>query len=172
MASAAAAASPAKRWSLPAYGSPTGLELVEVSLPIIAKPGEAVLEVLTTTASASDLVYLSGFLPMRQPLPCTPGFDVVGRVVSVGAGVTSLAVGDTVVGMPGHSCMATKVVLQAAKLLKIPPSTDPEQLVGVALAGARRQRCSVASSRGGRLRAPDTQPLDPSERFSWNSDFH
>jgi NADPH:quinone reductase-like Zn-dependent oxidoreductase len=65
----------------------------------------------------------------------TPGYDAVGVVHAVGAGVTDFAVGDRVAAMPRHACMATHVTLKAAQLVKIDATVPADTAVAVVLTG-------------------------------------
>jgi NADPH:quinone reductase-like Zn-dependent oxidoreductase len=93
------------------YGTPDVLELDEVPVPT---PGadQVLIEVEATSLNALDwhfltgtpyLVRLSGGI--RRPKRTTPGSDVAGTVVAVGAEVTRFAVGDRVFGeIAGGGC--------------------------------------------------------------------
>jgi propanol-preferring alcohol dehydrogenase len=75
-----------------AHGNGGALVLDDVAVPE-ATSGEVVLEVLACGVCRTDLHVVDGELPsLRYPL--TPGHEIVGRVVRVGANVTTLRVGD------------------------------------------------------------------------------
>lgn len=85
-----------------------GLELVDVAPPDAPGPGEILIEVAATGICGSDLsiqswgASYSAF--MSGVLPVTLGHETAGRVIAVGAGVTSPAIGDQVVVNPAVSC--------------------------------------------------------------------
>ncbi len=58
-------------------------------------PGEVVVEVAACGVCRTDLHLAEGDLPPHRPA-CTPGHEVVGRVVELGAGASRFAVGDRV----------------------------------------------------------------------------
>jgi NADPH2:quinone reductase len=58
------------------------------------------------------------------PLPTVIGYEVVGRVAAVGSGVTSLAVGDRVVGFTRFGGYSQWVVTQEIAAVKISESMD------------------------------------------------
>jgi propanol-preferring alcohol dehydrogenase len=75
-----------------AHGNGGALVLDDVAVPE-ANSGEVVLEVLACGVCRTDLHVVDGELPSLQ-YPLTPGHEIVGRVVRVGANVTTLRVGD------------------------------------------------------------------------------
>jgi len=73
------------------------LEPVEMATPGAAA-GEIVVRVLACGVCRTDLHVVDGELP-HPAIPIVPGHEIVGRVESVGAGVTTCAPGDRV-GIP------------------------------------------------------------------------
>ncbi len=69
----------------------TPLVLREVAMPEPA-PGQVLVEVLACGLCRTDLHVVDGELP-NPKLPLIPGHQIVGRVVEVGAGVSSIAAG-------------------------------------------------------------------------------
>ncbi|MFJ1648516.1 Zn-dependent alcohol dehydrogenase [Streptomyces sp. NPDC088258] len=84
---------------LPAVGAP--LEITEIELP---EPGPGQVRVRLAAAGVchSDLSLSNG--TMRVPVPAVLGHEGAGTVVSVGAGVTGVAPGDSVVLNWAPSC--------------------------------------------------------------------
>jgi propanol-preferring alcohol dehydrogenase len=76
----------------PSADGPPPLAGVDLAEPT-AGPGELVVTVDACAACRTDLQLVRGDLPARH-LPITPGHQVVGRVVTVGADVDGWAVGD------------------------------------------------------------------------------
>jgi propanol-preferring alcohol dehydrogenase len=62
------------------------------------KPGEVLIEVLACGVCRTDLHVVDGELP-NPTYPVTPGHEIVGRIVAVGAGVTQHGIGERV-GVP------------------------------------------------------------------------
>ncbi len=77
--------------------------------------------------------------PAKPPLPHILGRDGVGDVLAVGAGVSNVAVGDTVgilrcdVGVETWGTLAEKTVVCAASLAKIPGGWSMEEMAGAPL---------------------------------------
>lgn len=80
------------------HGGPDVLHVVEEDLPEPG-PGEVRVSVLAAGVSAFDLMYRRwGRLPGSPAVPFSLGEDVVGTVDALGAGVTSLELGQKVAG--------------------------------------------------------------------------
>jgi alcohol dehydrogenase, propanol-preferring len=81
----------------PAPIADAGLEVRDVDVPVPAV-GEVLLKVLANAVCRTDLHVIEGELPDPK-LPLIPGHQIVGRVETLGDGVTGVAVGDRV-GVP------------------------------------------------------------------------
>ena len=112
-----------RRWQLDAYGSPDGLKLVEYDIPTTSLgPRDVLVRVCATTATYTDLLVLSGSYVPKFPAPVTPGYELVGTVLSTGRDVTAVAVGDRVAAMPQNGCLAEARVVPEKFCVKL--STD------------------------------------------------
>lgn len=157
----APSATTAKAWQLAEYGSPSGLKLTTVNLPAL-KPGEALLKVLATDSTYTDLLILQGSYQPRFPVPVVPGYCAIAIVEAVSAPAGEVAVGDTVAVMPQHGCAQTRIIVPAAKCVKIRPDAAPERAVALVLTGVTAYQM-LHRSTGGRLanlstRTPATMP--------------
>lgn len=79
-------------------GDPDVLELVDVSAPGPAAD-EVLVEVEAAGVNFSDVGRRRGLYLEPTPLPFVPGSEIVGRVITAGAGVSSVGVGDRVAGV-------------------------------------------------------------------------
>jgi NADPH:quinone reductase len=87
-----------KAWQVHALGEPRDvLTLAEVPVPEPG-PGQVLVRVRAAAANFPDVLMCRGGYQVRPPLPFTPGIELCGEIVSVGAAVTGLAVGDRVLG--------------------------------------------------------------------------
>lgn len=78
------------------YGSPREvLELLDLPLEQPG-PGEIVIGMEAAAMHIADLRTITGARDFSFPLPRTPGFEGIGRVLRVGEGVTAFGVGDRV----------------------------------------------------------------------------
>ncbi len=90
--------------------------------------GEVVIEVAATGLNFRDVMWAMGLLP-EEALEdgfagATIGMELSGRVTAVGAGVTDLAVGDTVMAI-APAAFSTHVVVSRAGVAKLPSNIDP-----------------------------------------------
>ncbi len=107
------------------------IELVEFELAAPAA-GEVVVRVIAATINPSDLLTLTGKYGQLPPLPARCGNEGVGRVESMGEGVTSLTVGQLVLLPVGCGTWASHILANADDLLVL-PEADPLQLAMLAV---------------------------------------
>jgi NADPH:quinone reductase len=125
------------------YGGPEELVWREVSRPA---PRDSEVRIRTAFAAVNraDVEIRRGEWPVMQdePFPYTPGLEVVGEVESVGAAVSSVAVGERVITMMQHlggiwgerpGGYGEFVVVEADTLATIPPDVDLEQIAALGL---------------------------------------
>nr|WP_239542599.1 NADPH:quinone oxidoreductase family protein [Micromonospora terminaliae] len=101
------------------------MRLVDVADP---EPGagQLVVRVLASPANFPDVLMCRGEYQVRPELPFTPGVELCGEVVALGAGVDGFAVGDRVLGgaaLP-HGGFAEFAVLDAATTFPAPAALD------------------------------------------------
>lgn len=77
------------------FGGPEVLKLEEVAPPT-AGAGQVVVAIRAAGVNPADVYTRSGTYAVKPPLPYTPGTDGAGVIESVGAGVTTVRVGDRV----------------------------------------------------------------------------
>jgi len=102
------------------------IEAVEFQLPPLAA-GQARVKVLAAPINPSDLLTLTGEYGMLPPLPAVGGNEGVGRVEELGAGVSQLKVGQTVLLPVGCGTWTSHLNAEASKLIPL-PDADPLQL--------------------------------------------
>jgi NADPH:quinone reductase len=87
-----------KAWQVMQLGEPLDvLALNEVPDPE-AGPGQVLVRVRAAAANFPDVLMCRGLYQVRPELPFTPGIELCGQIVAVGAGVTGFGVGDRVIG--------------------------------------------------------------------------
>ena len=102
------------------------IEAIEFELPAPAA-GEVLLKVLAAPINPSDVLTLTGEYGLLPPLPAIGGNEGVGRVETLGAGVSNLKVGQTVLLPPGSGTWVSHMLAKASKLIAL-PDADPQQL--------------------------------------------
>ena len=114
------------------YGGPETLQVVEEECPQ-PKRGEVRIKVLAAGVSLPDVLAREGVHPETPRVPYAPGWDLVGIVDQIGAGVSGFALGQTVAAMPVSGCYAQYVCLPQRKLISVPVDLDPAETVSLIL---------------------------------------
>jgi len=114
------------------YGGPDAIEALEEECPE-PKRGEVRVRVLAAGVSLPDLMMREGVHPETPPLPFTPGWDLVGVVDRVGAGVSGLEPGQTVAALPISGAYAEFVCLPQRELVPVPAGLDAAEAVSLVL---------------------------------------
>ncbi len=115
------------------FGPPAGLAVEEIPRPTAA-PGEVLIAVRACGVNFPDGLMVQGQYQVRPPLPFTPGLEVAGEIVAVGAGVASERVGERVLALLEFGGMAEYVTAPAARALAIPTTLDFNSAAVFALA--------------------------------------
>ncbi len=85
------------------HGGPEVLEYTEAPEPVL-RPNDVLVRVKACALNHLDLWVRRGLPNVPIPLPHIPGSDVSGEIAQIGAGVTTVAVGQKVVLAPLVSC--------------------------------------------------------------------
>lgn len=114
------------------YGGPDALVVVEDECPE-PKVGEVRVRVQAAGVSLPDVMAREGVHPETPAVPFTPGWDLVGVVDRVGAGVTGIEPGQIVGAMPIHGAYAEFVCLPQRELVPVPAGLDAAEAVSLIL---------------------------------------
>jgi NADPH2:quinone reductase len=117
---------------VPRYGGPEVITTIEEDIPPPAA-GEVRVKVLAAGVSLPDILAREGVHPETPRVPYTPGWDLVGTVDQLGAGVTGFELGQKIAAMPIHGCYAQYVCVPQRKLVLVPERLDPAEAVAVVL---------------------------------------
>jgi len=110
------------------FGDPAEvLDAVDAPDPGPPGPGEVAVDFVASPLNPSDLLTVRGEYGVRPDLPATPGYEGVGRVVTLGDGVAHLTPGDLVLLMGGRGTWRARENLKAARLFPL-PAAEPLQL--------------------------------------------
>lgn len=121
-----------QRVVMTALGEPDVLQVVEneVTSP---RAGEVRVKVLAAGVAYADIMMRHGRYPgMPQP-PFTPGYDLVGEVAEVGAGVDQFRPGQRVTALTVRGGYAQQVILPAGELVPVPDGVDPAEAAALTL---------------------------------------
>lgn len=114
------------------YGGPDALRVVEEDCPE-PKDGEVRVRVLAAGVSLPDLMMREGIHPETPPLPFTPGWDLVGVVDRLGAGISKIEPGQIVAALPISGGYAEFVCLPQCELVPVPSGLDAAEAVSLVL---------------------------------------
>jgi NADPH:quinone reductase len=113
-------------------GGPEVLELQDVPAPAPG-PGELLVDVAFAGVNFRDVYERRG--GYGPPPPLVAGIEGVGRVASIGEGVTDAAVGDRVSWNNAQGSYAEQVVVPAARAVPVPESLSDELACAALLQG-------------------------------------
>ena len=101
------------------FGAPESLVIDEIPSPPVG-PNTVKIGVRACGVNFPDLLMIQGQYQFKPPLPFSPGLEVAGDIIQVGAGVENLRVGDRVLATMMHGGFAEEVVVPAASVLPMP----------------------------------------------------
>ncbi len=112
------------------YGTPDDLELADIADPK-AGPGEAVVRIEAAALNFFDTLIIAGKYQYKPAMPFSPSAEFAGYVESLGAGVSSLRVGDRVLGYGTHGAARERIAIKAERLVKLPDGVDFDHAAGL-----------------------------------------
>ncbi|HEX6342593.1 medium chain dehydrogenase/reductase family protein [Umezawaea sp.] len=119
---------------LPGRVEPTGLEVRTRELPAPAE-GQVVLRMDATGVSFAEQQMRRGKYYDQPAFPFVPGYDVVGTVTAVGAGVDAGIVGRRFAAVTKTGAWASALLLDAADLVAVPDGVSAAAAETVAVNG-------------------------------------
>jgi len=141
MNTAAAVPATMTAWTQHRYGAADVVAPEEVPVPS-PRPDEVLLRIDATALNSADarvmrgdpLILRLGF-GLRRPRTAVQGRDVAGTVVAAGAAVTTLRVGDAVLGEISGGGLAPYAAVPAARLVRRPDGLDDVVAAALPMAG-------------------------------------
>jgi NADPH2:quinone reductase len=121
-----------KRIVVTHYGGPDALHVIDDNLPE-PKTGDVRVRVLAAGVSLPDVLAREGIHPETPQAPFTPGWDLVGVVDRLGAGVSGIEPGQIVAAMPISGAYAEFVCLPQRELVPVPAGLDATEAVSLVL---------------------------------------
>ena len=109
-----------------APGGPETLSLEELPDPVASK-GQVLVAVKACSINFPDVLIIEDKYQFKPARPFAPGSEISGVVEAVGEGVTAWAPGDRVLATTGHGGLAEKVVVDAARLYRLPEGRSFEE---------------------------------------------
>jgi NADPH2:quinone reductase len=115
-----------------AYGPPESLVLEEVAPPPLREDGVRIA-VHAAGVNFPDILIIQGKYQFKPEFPFSPGGEVSGRVVEVGAKVGHVRAGDRVMAGMTYGGFAEEVVAPAGRVMKLPDWLDLTVAAGIGL---------------------------------------
>ena len=107
------------------FGGPEELVVAEAAVPEPA-PGEVLVRILAASVQFTDVMLRKGRYPdLKDKPPLVLGYDLVGEIVKLGAGVQSLRIGQRVADLTTTGCHAQYRTLAANRVTLVDPALDP-----------------------------------------------
>lgn len=135
-----------------AFGTPETLVVEEVDSPAVTG-GEVKIRVRACGVNFPDVLMIQGLYQVKPPFPFSPGLEVSGDVIEVGAGVDNLQVGQRVMAVLNYGGFAEEVVVPAMMAIPLPPNMSYEDAAGFPLVYGTSH---VALAHRGKLQAGET----------------
>ena len=104
---------------------PAALRLEEVAEPHPA-PNQVRIRVRACGVNFADSLITRGQYQKQPQPPFSPGFELSGEVLELGAGVEKIAVGDRLIAMTGHGGYAEQVVVDVNRCTPLPAAMSWE----------------------------------------------
>jgi len=119
-------------WFCETLTGPEGLVWKEVPTPEPG-PGEVRIAIRAASLNFPDILIVQGKYQAKPALPFVPGSEFSGVVEALGDGVTHLRLGDAVAAMGSTGGFATHAIVNASRVLKLPPGFALEDGAAFAL---------------------------------------
>jgi NADPH2:quinone reductase len=133
-------------------GGPEVLRYVDLPDPV-AEPGQAIVQIAYAGVNYGDTSLRRGTYPGGGGEGVTPGIEGIGRVSAVGEGVTLVHPGDEVAIAGDLGCYAEYNVVDAARLIPMPPGVNH-----------RDAAAALQQGRTAHYLAHDAYPVQPGDR--------
>lgn len=104
---------------------PAALRLAEVPEPRPG-PGQVRIRVRACGVNFADTLITRGQYQKQPQPPFSPGFEVSGEVLELGAGVKGIAIGDRVIAMTAYGGYAEQVIADISRCVPMPASMSWE----------------------------------------------
>jgi NADPH:quinone reductase-like Zn-dependent oxidoreductase len=113
-------------------GSSDVLKIVENDLRV-PEAGEVRIKILAVGVCQDDIATRVGNRPFLPKFPFTPGYNIVGDVDAIGAGVTDVSIGDRVAALTVFGGYAEYIYLSPDKLVPVPIDLNPAEVAPLIL---------------------------------------
>lgn len=116
-----------------AHGTPDTLSLEDVPSPELADD-QVRIRVLACGINFPDVLMVAGTYQAQPDLPFTPGAELCGEIIEVGAACLGAEIGQRVIAMTGSGALAEEVCVTEAAIVPVPDGIAAETAAGFLLA--------------------------------------
>ena len=116
---------PLRKALISAFGDVSNVAVVDGWISPPARK-EVQVEVLYAIFSGADVSMRLGWYPLQRAAPLTPGYCLVGRVVSNGPGSSGFSEGSLVAALTTYDAQATLANVPERYLVPVPPELDTD----------------------------------------------
>lgn len=134
------------------YGAPESLVVADVPAPVVGA-GQVKIRVRAAGVNFPDVLLVQGLYQLKPPLPFSPGLEIAGEIIEVGAGVESSRLGARVMAILPYGGFAEEVVVPVSAPLPLSDSMPDEVGAGFSLVYGTAH---IALVQRGRLQAGET----------------
>lgn len=113
-------------------GGPERLQVQELPVPE-PEPGEVRVRVRASGVGSTDIIMRRGSYAFAPKIPFVPGYEVVGDVEVLGAGVQKLRIGQRVAALAVYGGYGEVVVRRASEFVPVPNGLDDADVVALLL---------------------------------------
>ena len=104
-------------------GGPETLAVEDIADPVPGV-GEVLVKVAACAINFPDTLIIRDLYQFKPPRPFSPGGEISGTIEALGEGVTGWQVGDRVISGIGNGGLQEKIVINAARLFRVPEGID------------------------------------------------
>ncbi|MFZ4813866.1 MAG: zinc-binding dehydrogenase [Phototrophicaceae bacterium] len=115
-----------------AYGATDTLQLVEASIPT-PQNGQVLLKIEAAGVAFADILMRRGIYPNNPTPPFTPGYEVVGVVEAVGAGVDAGIIGQRMAALTVTGGYSRYLSVALWRCVPVPAAVDAVEAVALVL---------------------------------------
>jgi NADPH2:quinone reductase len=105
------------------WGAPENLGVEDIPLPAL-RDGAVRIKVHAAGVNFADLLLVAGQYQEKPAFPFTPGAEAAGEITEIGSGVKGFNIGDRVMALTGLGAFADQAVVDAQRVLPIPPTME------------------------------------------------
>jgi NADPH2:quinone reductase len=116
------------------WGRVEDLHWAEMPEPAAPGPGAVKIRVMAAGVNFADTLIIAGQYQVKPPLPFTPGFELAGTVLEIGAGVTHLQPGDRIMALVDYGAFGEIALAQADSVFAMPVGMDFATAAGFPIA--------------------------------------